>query len=91
MAVTTASKKRMTPKEVLVTAMQGGGRKKNSLSWYDKLPDSDRRWCDEIRSGFYSGQYAHLSAESLSRVVNQELGLSVSACAFRVWLRNRGQ
>lgn len=82
-----AVKKRLSPKEALSAAMAGGGRKKNSLSWYDKLSQEDKKWCDELRAGFYSGQYAHLTADALSRVVNKELALSVSACAFRCWLR----
>lgn len=80
-----AKKTRVSPFEAVKMAVDA--QKKNCLSWYDKLSDEDKKWCDQLKVEYIAGKHAHLNAECLARVVNQELRLSVSGNAFRLWLK----
>lgn len=80
-----ATKKRRSVDDVLKSA--SSLVKKTFKSWYDRLPDEDKKWCDRLKAEVLSGKYAHLSSEALSKVISNELGVSVTAQALRNWLR----
>lgn len=60
--------------------------KKSCLSWYDKLGDSDKKWCRLLRSEFKNGSHT-VTAESLAKVVSQELKTKITGAQLRYWLR----
>jgi hypothetical protein len=63
-------------------------RKPGHSSWFEKLPRKDQEWCSGIKKEFASGKHT-ITASSLCDFVTEELGVPVSYCAFRYWLRSK--
>lgn len=80
-----ATKKR--PSAVSVLEMASQIEQKKCLSWYDKLPQADKKWCQDLKEEYLSGKYRNVTMESLCKIVNESLGISVTGDAFRVWMR----
>ena len=87
---TSSLKPAITGKLTVKQAIEMASKIKNKqcLSWYDKLDEKKRSWCDELKKEYKSGSCVHVPINSLRVVVNETLSVSVSEQSFRVWLKD---
>ena len=82
--VTTKSKtKRLSPRDAAKAA--SAYLPKRSLSWYDKISDEDREWCDEFKKEALLRTEIPMSA--LHESFLKASGIHVGIQSFRHWLK----
>lgn len=79
--------KKRTPVSSVLKALSALPRT-NCVSWFGRLSEDDKKWCNQLKKEYNEGKYDHVSRESLSKAVAQELGIEkLRGSAFRDWLR----